>query len=48
MTTTPHHQLPTGHLGAHAQLLRDAGFTAVAGHPDLSGRPRSTSGRAPR
>lgn len=31
-----------------AQLLRDAGFTAVAGHPDLSGRPRSTSGRAPR
>nr|WP_306462544.1 peptide chain release factor N(5)-glutamine methyltransferase [Glutamicibacter soli] len=31
-----------------AQLLREAGFTAVAGHPDLSGRPRSTSGRTPR
>ncbi|MER8026239.1 peptide chain release factor N(5)-glutamine methyltransferase [Glutamicibacter protophormiae] len=31
-----------------AQLLCETGFTSVAGHPDLSGRPRSTSGRAPR
>ncbi|MFJ2618102.1 peptide chain release factor N(5)-glutamine methyltransferase [Glutamicibacter sp. NPDC087344] len=33
---------------AAAQLLREAGFAYVAGHPDLSSRPRSTSGRAPR
>lgn len=30
-----------------AALLREAGFTAVRGHLDLSGRPRATSGAAP-
>ncbi|WP_313812195.1 peptide chain release factor N(5)-glutamine methyltransferase [Glutamicibacter sp.] len=30
-----------------AQLLRDAGFISIAGHQDLTGRARSTSGMAP-